>query len=151
MRLNAPKKQEKSYSGKKKCHTIKEQLVIDAQTGKIICVCEAKGAVHDFTLFKQSKVHIREEIVLLGDKAYQGIANIHFNSMTPFKTLRKRVLTEEQMQFNSMLGSIRIKIEHVFRRIKCFKIFGHRYRNKQRKHLLRFSLVCGLFKFDTPF
>ena len=38
-----PKKQKKSYSGKHKCHTIKEQLIIDAVTGQIICVNQAKG------------------------------------------------------------------------------------------------------------
>ena len=126
-------------------------MVIDAETGKIICVAEAKGAVHDFTLFKQSKIHIREDILLTGDKGYQGIENIHFNSMTPFKKARNGVLTERQMQLNSMIAKIRIKTEHVFRRIKCFKIFAHRYRNKQRKHLLRFSLVCGLLNFNPPF
>ena len=114
-------------------------------------MAEAEGGVHDFALFKQSKIHIREDILLIGDKGYQGIANIHFNSMTPFKKPRKGVLTEEQKQFNSMIASIRIKIEHVFRRIKCFKIFQHRYRNKQLKHLLRFSLVSGLFNFDLAF
>ena len=125
--------------------------MIDAQSGTIICVAEAKGAVHDFTLFKQSNIHLRDEILLIGDKAYQGIAHIHFNSMTPFKKPHNGQLTEELKQFNSMLAKIRIKIEHVFRRIKCFKIFQHRYRNKQLKHLLRFSLVCGLLNFDLPF
>ena len=84
-------------------------------------------------------------------KPKQGMANIHFNSMTPYKKARNGVLTEEQKRFNSMTSKVRIKIEHVFRRIKCFKIFAHRYRNKQRKHLLRFSLVSGLLNSDLPF
>ena len=114
-------------------------------------MAEAKGGVHDFTLFKESKIHIKEQILLIGDKGYQGIAHIHVNSMTPFKKPRKGQLTEEQKQFNSMLAKVRIKIEHVFRRIKCFKIFAQCYRNKQRKHLLRISLVSALLNFNLPF
>ena len=114
-------------------------------------MAEAKGAEHDYTLFKKSQIHITEDILLIGDKGYQGIAHIHFNSITPYKKPRKGVLTEEQKQFISIIAGIRIKIEHVFRRITCFKIFAQRYRNKQRKHLLPFSLVCGLLNFDLPF
>ena len=33
-----PKKQKESYSGKQKCHTIKDLLIINGLTGKIICV-----------------------------------------------------------------------------------------------------------------
>ncbi|MCL2707465.1 MAG: IS5/IS1182 family transposase, partial [Dehalococcoidia bacterium] len=32
-----------------------------------------------------------------------------------------------------------------------FKIFQYRYRNKQRRHLLRFSLVCGLYNYELGF
>jgi hypothetical protein len=79
------KRQRKSYSGKHKCHTIKTQIIIDGATGKIICVAEAKGSVHDIELFKQSGVHISDDILLVGDKGYQGLSAIHANSMTPIK------------------------------------------------------------------
>ncbi|MDR1209937.1 MAG: hypothetical protein LBK41_06455, partial [Clostridiales bacterium] len=45
----------------------------------------------------------------------------------------------------------RILIEHVNRLIKRFKMFSYRYRNKQLKHLLRVSLVCGLINFEMGF
>jgi hypothetical protein len=120
-------------------------------TGKIICVSEAKGAVHDFELFKQSSVHIANNILLIADKGYQGIAKIHMNSLIPFKKPRNVDLTYEQKRFNGELSRFRILIEHVNRLIKRFKIFSYRYRNKQRKHLMRMSLICGVYNFDRWF
>lgn len=125
--------------------------MINGISGEIICIAEAKGAVHDFELFKQSGVHILDNILLLGDKGYQGICGIHAFSLTPFKKPRKGQLTAEQKAFNRMLSKVRILIEHVNRRIKRFKMFQYRYRNKQRKHLLRLSLVCGLYNFELGF
>jgi len=91
-----------------------------------------------------SGVHLLEDILLVGDKGYQGICALHKFSLTPFKKPRKGELTDLQKQFNSNLSKYRIFVEHVNRTIKRFKILQHRYRNKQRKHLLRFSLVCGI-------
>ena len=53
--------------------------------------------------------------------------------------------------FNSYLSKYRIRIEHVNRRIKRFKILQMRYRNKQRKHLLRLSLISGIYNFELRF
>jgi len=95
-------------------------------------------------LFKQSGVHLLDDILLVGDKGYQGISRIHAFSLTPFKKPRGGKLTDIQKLFNRNLSRYRIAIEHVNRTIKRFKIFQQRYRNKQRKHLLRFSIVCGI-------
>jgi len=122
--------------------------VINGQTGKIICVAECPGATHDLELFKLSRVHLLDDILLVGDKGFQGISLIHKFSLTPFKKPRNGKLTDLQKQFNSSLSKYRILIEHVNRTIKRFKILQHRYRNKQRKHLLRFSLICGICNFE---
>ena len=126
-------------------------VIIDGLSGKIICVYEGKGSVHDFELFKQGDIHIIDFILLVGDKGFQGICDVHFNSLIPFKKPRKGELAAEQKLFNSNLSKFRILIEHVNRRIKRFKILQTRYRNKQRKHLLRVSLVCGIFNFELGF
>jgi len=125
--------------------------VINGQSGEIICVYEAKGSVHDLELFRQSGVHLLPDILVVGDKGYQGICNIHPFSLIPFKSSKKHPLTELQKLFNRNLSSYRMIIEHVNRRIKCFKIFQYRYRNKQRKHLLRMSLICGIHNFEFGF
>ena len=123
-------------------------LVIDGLTGEIICVAEDKGAVHDFEIFKKNKIHMLDDILLVGDKGFQGIIAIHGFSVTPFKKPCKSELTAEQKAFNSSLSKFRILIEHINRRIKRFKMFQNRYRNKQLKHLQRISLVAGFHNFE---
>lgn len=49
--IERPKKQQKYYSGKKKKHTIKTQLIVNANSGKIICTAHDFGRCHDFKLF----------------------------------------------------------------------------------------------------
>ena len=112
---------------------------------------EAKGSIHDFELFKQSRIHMLDGILLVGDKGFQGIRDIHVFSLTPFKKPRNGTLTAQQKAFNSRLSKFRIRIEHVNRRIKRFKILQIRYRNKQLKHLLRVSLICGIHNFELGF
>jgi len=125
--------------------------VIEGLVGKIICVDEAKGAVHDYEIFKQSAIHILDNILLVGDKGFQGICAIHPLSLTPYKKPKKGELSAEQKAFNRMLSKFRMLIEHVNRRIKRFKILQIRYRNKQRKHLLRVSLICGFYNYELQF
>jgi len=107
--------------------------------------------VHDIELFKQSGVHIADDILLVGDKGYQGLPMLHANSLTPFKKPKGSELTPLQKAFNSNLSKYRIRIEHTNRRIKRFKILQMRYRNKQRKHLLRVSLICGIYNAELRF
>ena len=124
---------------------------MNGQSGKIICVSEAKGSVHDFEMYKQSGIHMLDDILLVGDKGFQGICLLHSFSVTPFKKPKGGELTAEQKAFNINLSKYRIRIEHVNRSIKCFKILKYRYRNKQKKHLLRISLICSIFNFDSGF
>ena len=62
------KKQKKWYSGKKKRHTIKTQIIADIETQEIFCTAQVEGAVHDFHLFKVSiRSAILWAILLLAD------------------------------------------------------------------------------------
>jgi hypothetical protein len=129
-------------------------ILIDGLTNEILCIAEAKGSVHDFDdfeLFRQRNIHICEHIILVGDKGFQGIAELHLNSITPHKKPRKSKLSSNQKRFNSNLSKDRVAIEHINRRIKRFKILSHRYRNKQLKHLLRVSLLCGIYNYELMF
>ena len=123
-------------------------MIINGATGQIICVHQAKGSVHDIELFRQSEVCLFRFILLVGDKGYQGICDLHENSLLPYKKPKGGKLTSEQKAFNRKLSKFRIFIEHVNRRIKRFKMFQGRYRNKQRKHHKRISLICGMHNFE---
>jgi len=95
-----------------------------------------------------SGVHLLEDMLLVADKGYQGLCALHKFSLTPFKKPRKGELTDLQKLFNRSISQYRISVEHVNRTIKRFKILQHRYRNKQRKHLLRFSLISGIVNYE---
>lgn len=125
--------------------------MIDGSNSKIICVDEAKGSVHDFEMYKESDIHMLDDILCVGDKGFQGICNIHVFSITPYKKPKGGKLTDDQKSYNSSLSKYRIKIEHVNRRLKCFKILKYCYRNKQKKHLLRLSLICGILNYESRF
>lgn len=125
--------------------------MINGQSGKILFVSEAKGSVHDFEIYKLSGLRLNEDTLFVGDSGFAGICGIHIFSITPFKKPKGGELTEEQKEFNRSLAQYRIRIEHVNRSIKCFKILKYRYRNKQQKHLLRFALICGIHNFEQGF
>ena len=46
------------------------QLIVNQVTKEIICTAFGKGKRHDFNLFKNSKIVVKEEIELLADKGY---------------------------------------------------------------------------------
>ena len=52
-RLNVPKKQRQYYSGKKKRHTVKIQVIYGRETEKIISIQTGMGAQHDMRLAKK--------------------------------------------------------------------------------------------------
>ncbi|MCL2772040.1 MAG: transposase [Oscillospiraceae bacterium] len=126
-------------------------VVINGQSGKILFVSEAKGSVYDFEMYKQSGLRLNDDTLFVGDSGFQGICDIHLFSITPFKKPKGGELTGEQKEFNRSLAQYRIRIEHVNRSLKCFKILKYRYRNKQQKHLLRFNLICGIYNFEHGF
>lgn len=88
---------------------------------------------------------------MIGDKGYQGLKLYHFNSLTPYKNPKNSTLTDYQKWFNTQISRYRICIEHVNRRIKRFKILQQRYRNKQKKHLLRISLISAIYNYELLF
>lgn len=87
---------------------------------------------------------LRQELICLGDKGYQGIKKYHKNSLTPKKKPRKSVLTLEDKRHNRKLAQLRIIGEHVNRKLKIFRILSDRYRNRRKRFGLRFNLIAGL-------
>lgn len=77
--------QREYYSGKKKKHTIKIQIIVDEITKKIIGIAFDKGSVHDFKLFKDTTKNLDKKIPFVADNGYLGIQNIFEKSITPKK------------------------------------------------------------------
>ena len=147
--IERPKKtQKRFFSGKKKRHTLKSQVIVNQKTGEIICTAHSQGKTHDFTLFKQSKISLNQTIKCLVDKGYQGIQKLHANSQVPKKKPRKGELTDLEKKRNRELARKRVVGEHINRRLKIFKILADRYRNRRKRFGLRFNLIAGLYNYE---
>ena len=118
------------------------------KTGKILSATFCTGRRHDFQLFKESGGKLPPHILLLADAGYQGVAKIHPNSQTPFKKTKLHPLDKKQIHCNKTLSQQRIVIEHVFRKLKVFRMLSERYRNKRKRFALRFSLIAAVYNME---
>ncbi len=100
--------------------------------------------MHDLTLFRQSGVRLHPETALIGDAGYQVIWRHHGHSITPHKETKARSLTPEERQENRALASTRLRVEHVIRRLKIFRVLKDVYRHRRRRFSLRVNLIAAV-------
>ena len=143
------KKQKRFYSGKKKRHTIKSQLLVAPKDEKIICTSFSNGKRHDFRLFKESKVHLHPDTEAIVDTGYQGLQKIHPKTRIPKKKTKKNPLTSADKKSNQALARDRVFNENVIGIIKRFKNIQDRYRNRRKRFGLRFNLISGIYNFEV--
>ena len=122
--------------------------MIHYKTQQILSVCTSRGAVHDFELFKRNLQQIPLGAFILADKGYQGIYHVHRNSLLPLKAKRGCKLNPVLKVYNREINKRRIGIEHVFGRLKKFKILAERYRNRGKRLGLRFNLIAGIYNIE---
>jgi len=58
---------------------------------QILSIFLAKGKVHDFKMFKDSRILTPKEVKILADLGYLGIDKIHQNSVIPIKGSKKNL------------------------------------------------------------
>lgn len=115
---------------------------------RIICTTLSMSNMHDFKLFKQSRLPIKKEINIKVDTGYLGVSSLHANTDIPKKKTKLHPLTKEDKVANKLKASARIIVEHVNAKIKTFKILGEKYRNRRKRFGLRFNLICAFINFD---
>jgi hypothetical protein len=110
------------------------------------------GKAHDLTIFKKT-TKVKPTILVLGDSGYRGLQKIHPNSLMPIRhkadieqLCEKRKATRKET--NKEISSVRMKIEHIIGRVKRFKIVAEKYRNRLKRLLLRFNLICGIVNYE---
>lgn len=124
------------------------QLLINQISQEIICTAIGKGQRHDFRIFKKSAIKAIQRIEFIADKGYQGVREYHANSRTPHKKPRKGKLTAAEKQDNKNLAKLRIKVEHIIRFLKIFRILSSRYRNRRKRFGLRVNLIAGIYNYE---
>ena len=135
--------QKEYYSGKKKQHTFKGQ-VITLPLGKDLVDVEVgrQGKASDINIFREQQKKFNVEQRFTGDKGYQGGMNIK----TPQKKPRGKELTDLQKDANKEISSERIYVEHVIRLIKIFRAAKERFRMKRNKYKEVILTICGLVR-----
>lgn len=139
--IERPKKEQKPYySGKKKRHTLKNQIIVDKK-GKVRSVTKSNpGKKHDKKLFDESKIILPENSDLTGDLGYLGANGI----ILPNKKPKGKELTKEEKKYNKELSRRRITVEHTFGKMKIYQILSQKFRNPRHKHSLIFKNIAGL-------
>jgi hypothetical protein len=118
----------------------------------IICTELYNGKAHDGAIFRRT-TRVNPEILILADSGYRGMHRYHAKVMIPIRHKSDiEKLSEDQKlkrkANNKAIASQRMKIEHVIGRVKRFRIVAEKYRNRLRRLLLRFNLICGIVNFE---
>jgi len=138
------KEQEKFYSGKKKQHTFKNQLIILPEAEDIVDVIAGRpGTVSDINLLREQQKKFFAGQQFKGDKGYIGADNV----ATPYKKPRNQELSETKKQENKVFSSSRILIEHLIRLVKVFQIAAQRFRLRPQTYQQVILTICGLVRF----
>ncbi len=144
--------QRRYYSGKKKRHTLKVQVVavrVKKRPGRgprqrrrvrIVAVSPTfPGSTHDKKVYDRTRVVIPPEVKGCGDTAYLGTG-----LKTPRRKPKGAPLTPRQRAGNRRLSRRRIAVEHAIGKMKVWRVAAERWRNPRRRHTLMMKNVTGM-------
>jgi hypothetical protein len=140
------KKQKEHYSGKKKRHTIKHQVVASKTTKgkrttvKIEALSKAfPGRMHDKKMYDRTRAVMPPGTRGKGDTGYLGTV-----LEIPVKNSKKRKITVEEKAFNRRHASERVAVEHAIGKLKIWRIAAEKFRNDLHGHTLILKNIVGL-------
>ena len=122
MRPQDADEQKSCYSGKKKCHTVKNVLLVNATLTILFLSDTYEGSVHDKRIADTTPYPLPSGSQLLQDLGFLAFTLDGVISITPFKKPRGGSLTDEQKAFNQQLARRRVRIEHVNSSVKRCRI-----------------------------
>jgi hypothetical protein len=143
--------QRRYYSGKKRRHTIKHQVVVvrrrkrpgpgaKPRRVRIAAVSAAfPGKTHDKKVYDATRAVCPPGVERTGDTA-----DIGTGLRTPRRRPPKGTLSARQKAGNRRVSRRRIVAEHGIGKMKVWRIAAERYRNPRRRHTLIMKNVAGL-------
>jgi DDE superfamily endonuclease len=139
-------RQKRVYSGKKKRHTLKTQIITD-QKGKILDVAGGHcGPKADVKIWNETKLpNELKDKPKLGDKAYLGARK---PTLIPKKKPKGGELSETEKAENRLISQERIYVEHAIRKVKGFRVVRDEYRLAQGIFPTVVSVIVGLLQFS---
>ena len=149
--INRPKdnEQQKShYSGKKKAHTVKNNI-ITARGGKVMYLSDTyEGKIHDKKIADSEGYQFPPGSKLLYDLGYQGYEPEGVIIVKPKKTPPNGELSVEDKVINRAVSSLRVEVEHQIGGVKRCQIVAQKFRNRV-VHFVDdvMETACGLHNF----
>jgi hypothetical protein len=146
-RVQRPPNDGSHYSGKKKQHTLKSQLVVDSDTGRIVDVSDSvPGPTADIKLLQASGLleRLPEAVGVGGDLAYLKLAKLRQHGFSPRRKPRGKQRPPEDVDYNRALAQLRIVVEQTIGQVRRFQSVTATDRNHRRQRTARVVAVAGL-------
>ena len=147
-------KQRQRYSGKKKRHTVKNNVITEKRTGKVkVLSPTVEGKKHDKKLADEQDIPFPPDSKLWKDTGYQGYEPKNTQTFQPTKKPRGGELTPAEKEHNVTISSERIGVEHSIGGVKVYHIVQDIFRNmRQGFDDLVMETACGLhnLRLDHP-
>jgi DDE superfamily endonuclease/Helix-turn-helix of DDE superfamily endonuclease len=147
-----PEVQETFYSGKKKRHTVKNNVLVNAQGEIVLLTATCEGKKHDKKIADEAAFSLPEGSLLYQDTGFQGFALAGTTICQPKKKPRGAELTSDEKAQNRLISSIRVRVEHAINGIKRYRIVKDQLRNWRanfRDQVM--ETCCGLHNFRLRF
>jgi len=144
------RKRKAYYSGKKKRHTVKNQIRVNNRGYIIHKLGHKKGRKHDYNINKKNHPVMPKEVVNVYDLGYLGVEKDFPEQLSalPYKKKRnQKELSPEEKEYNKNHSKKRIIVEHTISRLKKYRIMSDIFRNKLRKYNRISDIVAGLVNY----
>lgn len=149
-----PERQRQHYSGKKKRHTVKNNVVTDKRTRKIKGLSRTSaGKKHDKKLADEQALDFPANSKLWKDTGFQGYEPENTTTFQPKKKPKGVELTGAEKARNAVISSERMGVEHSIGGVKVFRIVQDVCRNiKHGFEDIAMETACGLhnLRVDHP-
>jgi hypothetical protein len=136
------------YSGKKKRHTVKTQLVVNNSGIIIHKTKNMKGHRHDYDIHKNHPV-TPNQVINVFDLGYIGVEKDYPEQLSslPYKKKKDRESSTEEKEYNHSHSGKRMVIEHSICRMKKHRIMTDIFRNSLKKYGKVSDIVSGLVNY----
>ena len=138
------------YSGKKKKHTVKNQLTVNNRGYIIHKATHKKGRRHDYDVYKNNHPVTPKQVVNVIDLGYLGVETDFPEQLSALpckKNRNQQCLSQEEKDYNVIHSKKRIVVEHTICRLKKYRIMNDIFRNKLRKYNRISDIVAGLVNY----
>lgn len=146
-----PIEQKDQYSGKKKGHRLKNNLIGDVEDRLVRYLSGTyPGRTHDKRICDEEEPVYPPDIGLFQDTGFQGHHPAGVHIYQPKKKPKGKELTPEEKVENKTISSIRILIEHIISGVKRCRIVKDVFRNTKLYFADQvMEIACGLHNFRT--